>query len=142
MYITQADYKSRLPDEDYTLLVGHDEQARIECERRAIGDAKSYLMERYNTDLIFERTGEERDPLVLGAVLDIALVYLWERVSNLNVPNVRRMAMERAMKLLKEVGEGSRYLDLPMRPDPESGEPVRTASLAVASNAKRKWRRP
>ena len=100
-----------------------DDATVLQCIEAAVGEMKSYLASRYDTEAIFSATGESRDPLVLE---DTKVVAVWNliRLSNSELIYQQwRERYDRVIDVMKQVADGSIAPALPIATDTE-GNPV------------------
>lgn len=116
MYLQQHELHTHLRLESITAITRDDPALAESAIDGAIAEAKGYLA-RYDTDAIFQATGNQRNQLLLIFVKDIAA---WHLINIVN-PNIdlklRKERYERAIAWLKDVQRGNVEPDLPQAPD-------------------------
>ena len=67
-FLTELDYKSQIKDEHLAVVTGADPDERIRSEAAALGEMKSYLRTKYDTDKIFidVRKWDENVAYIIG----------------------------------------------------------------------------
>lgn len=135
MFVTIEEISTHLYEETITAISGDDETLLLAAISGAQAEAKGYLS-AYDTDAIFSATGDDRDPLLLIWVKDLA-VFHYINIAN---PAVNYEARERrynaAIAWLKGVQKGTIVPDLPVRITPEGVEENATL-FRFGSNPKR-----
>jgi hypothetical protein len=127
MFVTIEEIHTHLYEETVTAISGDDETMLAAAITGAQAEARGYL-HAFDTDAIFNATGDDRDPLLLIWVKDIA-VFHYINIAN---PAVNYEARER----LKGVQKGSIVPDLPVKTTPEGVEENATL-FRFGSNPKR-----
>lgn len=106
MYLTPEELKTHAYDEEISEIIRDDETIAYACIDMAIELATSKLMKHYNTADIFSAEGEQRNPLVLKIVKDIAV---WELIGLAN-PSIdypdKKYRYEQAVDWLTAVYKG------------------------------------
>lgn len=134
-YLTKAELNTHAKSEEIETIINGDETIALACIDIAIEYATSKLLKQYNTEEIFLTTGDQRNPLLLKIVKDIAL---WELIGLAN-PNIdyndKKFRYEQAVDWLESVYKGM-PTTLPLKEVPE-GEVADTTSFTYHSNAPR-----
>lgn len=136
-YLTPEEINSHLYGEIVAEIERH-ETNRPNLEKAitgAIGEAKSYLTQ-YDIAAIFGAEGDQRNPILLLYVKDIA-VWHFITICNAGVElELREKRYKQAIDFLKNVQSGKANPELPLRqsPDPNAGKEF----MAFGSNPKRK----
>ena len=106
MYLKVEELKTHAYDEIINAIIREDETIAHASIDIAIEFATSKLMKHYNTDEIFSQEGNDRNPLVLKVVKDIAI---WELIGLAN-PNInysdKKFRYEEAVGWLTAVYKG------------------------------------
>jgi len=135
MFVTPEEINTHLYEETLTAISGDDETMLAAALTGAQAEAKGYLS-AFDTDAIFAATNDDRDPLLLIWVKDIA-VFHYINIAN---PAVNYEARERrynaAIAWLKGVQKGSIVPDLPTKKTPE-GDNENATQFRFGSNPKR-----
>jgi phage gp36-like protein len=84
-----------------------------ELESMVIEEIKSYLHNRYDTDLIFSRTNKDRNYMLVRLVIDGILCLLFERVNSNEIPDSLQQRCDKNLEWLKAVAKGDISPDLP-----------------------------
>jgi len=135
MYITTSELDSHLRDETKQAIEGAQTRLLIMAIKGAETEAKGYL-HKYDINAIFEKTGEERDDLLLIWIKDIA-VWHYINIANPGVDfAVRERRYNAAITWLKGVQKGDIVPDFPLPVDDEGNE-ENTTPFLIGSNPKR-----
>ena len=82
-------------------------------ERMAIEEVSSYLTNLYDTEFTFNRTGTQRNYLIVRTVLDFMIYFLYERVNSNEMPESIKDRYKENKEYLTKVSEGKIVLNLP-----------------------------
>lgn len=151
MFATPQDLKNTIYEYQVDQITDGDESIVLQALMAAESEVKSYLMgndkkewldgrPRYDVDAVFNKTGPERNPLILAHVLTIAK---WRIAELCNVDFIYEKAKDRydrAVDYLKQLSAGKINLsDLPVLGDSENnpdGTVVQTNSWSYGSRLK------
>lgn len=115
-FLTATDYSPQIRAEILNIVKNTDEAlAQIELAGQA--EMESYLNARFDVANIFNKTGLDRNPIVLMYLVDIGLYHLHSSISPRNIPELRGIRYEAAINWLKMVATGKINPDLPILPD-------------------------
>lgn len=85
---------------------------------RAVGTVKTRLAQLYDMDEELGRTGDDRNMVLVGIAIDLAVFYLYQHPETM--PRHRYEAYKDSLALLKELGEGVGVLPgIPAAPPPD-----------------------
>lgn len=105
-YITPEELKTHAYDEEISAIIRDDETIALACIDMAVEFAESKLLKAYDTEAIFSKTGDERSPLLVKIIKDIAI---WELIGLAN-PSVdyedKKYRYDQAVSWLKDVYKG------------------------------------
>jgi hypothetical protein len=136
MYLNIDEIYTHLYEETVGAIGGNDERLLLAAISGAISESKGYL-HAFDLVEIFGRTGDERDPLLLIWLKDIAV---WHFI-NIARPavdyDVRERRYNAAIAWLKGVQEGDIIPDFPRPVSPDTGEAENTTGIKFSSNTKR-----
>lgn len=129
----QSDYKPAVHAEILDAVIRTDQPTLEMAEDRAIEEMKSYLSSRYDVDNIFNKTGADRNQLIVMFAIDITLYHLYSAINRMRTPVERVERYKRAIKWLEDVADGLiNPVGLPLILDPTTGEdtlnPIRWGS--------------
>ena len=116
-FLIEDDYKLQVRDYELDDITGYTEAIRLQSELAAQAEMESYLRDRYNVGIIFSKTADERNPLIVLYMIDIALYHLFSAVASRNVPQIRMDRYDAAVAWLKMVSKGQLNPDLPVNSD-------------------------
>lgn len=111
-YITAADIKARLQDKHLQQIVD-DMDIVNNAETTAIAVITDALYPKYDTDAIFDKSGEDRDPSIVRWVTTLVLYYLHERIPDKLVPDRIVKNYDDTLYYLLEVADGKKSVKLP-----------------------------
>ncbi len=111
-FITENDYDVQAREEILTLLDPSGSATNI-AERMAIDQIRQYLSGRYDCNVIFAATGDDRSYFIVMITIDIALYHLWSKRAPKKIPEHRAQRYQDALDWLKDVGTGKITTDLP-----------------------------
>lgn len=114
-FLTEADYSVQIRSEILNTVKNTDALPKAELAAQA--EMESYLSVRYDVANIFNKTNEERNPIVLMYLIDIVLYHIHSNNSPRNIPELRGIRYEAAINWLKMVANGDLNPDLPTLPD-------------------------
>lgn len=113
MFLQEEDYLAQIREEDLSDLT-ITEDIRQKAEAMAQEEICSYLDQRYDTAIVFFQTGDDRNPLIVMYYIDIALYHLFSNVTPRDVPDIRTIRYEKAIKWLEKVAAGRLNPTLPL----------------------------
>lgn len=132
MYIEPSELKTHAYDVKIKAIIQGDETIALACIDMAEELVISKLSKDYDTDLIFSQKGEDRSPLLMKIIKDIAI---WELIG-LSNPSVdyedKKYRYQQAMDWLTAVYKGM-HANLPKR----EKEDNKSGSFSLHSNPKR-----
>ncbi|MRM86592.1 phage protein Gp36 family protein, partial [Riemerella anatipestifer] len=106
MYIEIEELKTHCHEEELKAIIQGDETIALACIDMAIEFASTKLMKDYDVNEIFAKTGNERSPLLVKIIKDIAV---WE-IIGLENPSVdyqdKKFRYEQAVNWLNAVYKG------------------------------------
>ncbi|MDO7877367.1 DUF1320 family protein [Hymenobacter sp. ASUV-10] len=140
-FLTATDYGLQIRDEIRGLLTDGSDPLLQAAALAAQSEMESYLRGRFDVEAIFTRTGEERSPVVVMYLVDMALYHLHSRQNPRNVPQIRQDRYDNALNWLKMARKGTISTGLPLEnvtqpdgtPDPDNILP-RGGSLPKLTN--------
>ena len=131
-FLIEDDYKLQVRDYELDDITGYTEAIRLQSELAAQAEMESYLRDRYNVGIIFSKTADERNPLIVLYMIDIDLYHLFSSVAPRNVPQIRMDRYDAAVAWLKMVAKGQLNPDLPVNNDADG----KRIDSIVGSNTK------
>jgi phage gp36-like protein len=115
-YLTNKDFSLLIQDVNLQQIINENEAIRQQAELTAIGEARSYLIQKYLFDEELAKTGNARDPQLLNYIIDIALYHLHSRISPRNIPELRITRYDNAIAWLKMCALGEVTPKLEIQP--------------------------
>lgn len=117
MFLTAEDYNYLIKEDILGRIISHDQTQRISAELWAQELIESYLREKYDVAQVFNKTGTQRNALIMGIMMDLIIHKLHSRL-NVEIPTARIQAYETAMEWLNKVAKptqkGGISIDLPL----------------------------
>lgn len=105
-FITIEDYDASINAEILNAITRNDAAIIEVAEDRAIQEMEGYLVSRYDTNNIFNKTGTSRHKLILMFAIDIALYHLHSIHNPAKLPQLRQERYDRAIEWLRQVSKG------------------------------------
>lgn len=119
-FIQKEDYEAIIRDNRLDAVISMEDNKLDKAELRAIEFMRSYLSSRFDTEEIFNKTGTDRNPVIVGFCVDISLYYLHRLINPRKIPEHRKEAYDDAKEWLQSVSKGMvNPVGLPV---PEEGE--------------------
>lgn len=122
--ITIEDCIDEIKEQNLRLMVENDESIFDIARRKAIGRVKASLRKRYNIDLVFAQTGENRDDFLVELLVAITVYRIYPRAANGVNASKAREDYHNALIDLERIENGEKDLGLPRAPsevDPNTG---------------------
>lgn len=117
-FLNKIDYKDAIRESLLDDITEIDDEIIDMCEARAIGFIESYLNNRYDTVNIFNKTGNDRNPFILGITKDVTIFYMHRLNNWRKIPAARIEAYAEAKEWLQKVnGLQVNPRDLPLMED-------------------------
>ncbi|MEZ5195098.1 MAG: DUF1320 domain-containing protein [Bacteroidales bacterium] len=136
-FITLADYDAAIHNEILNAVTRQDDAILEIMEDQAVDEMTGYLEARYDTELIFSQTDDNRHNLIKMFCIDITLYHLHSIHNPIKFPQIRKDRYERAVKWLKEVQRGNISPNgLPFKENTD-GDQGGATSFIMSSNTKR-----
>lgn len=118
-YITSTDYSPYIRDGRLTQLIDNNPGLLDEVEATAIAIVKDALYSRYDVEVIFAQTDDDRHPQVVRWVLVLCLYFLHERLPDRLIPERVVKNYDDVMQTLTDIEDGKKSTDLPLLDPPE-----------------------
>lgn len=118
-FINKQDYFKQIKEEVFDQVTDDSTQIRLDAELAGQAEVESYLRDRFDVANIFNKTGEQRHPLILLYLIDIVLYHIHSRINPINIPDIRQVRYDNAIEWLKKVAKGEISPDLPIKEDEE-----------------------
>ena len=85
-YVTTNDYTLLIQDVNLQQIISSNVAIREQAELMAVGEARSYLIQKYKFDEELSKTTTARDPQLLNYIIDMVIYHLHSRISPRNIP--------------------------------------------------------
>lgn len=92
-------------------LEGKKELIRNRSEKAAIEEVNSFLHKKFETEKIYEKTGDERNETIVKLLVNITAWYFYSKLDSDQVPEVRQLRYAESIKELEQIANGIKYLD-------------------------------
>ncbi len=123
MFITDQDYQVVIGEQALKVVSQVSTENRANAETEAVEEIAGYLRPKYDTDAIFNTSGDDRNRLIVMYTCDIAIYHMAASVPQKMGMEIRKERYERAIKWLEGVQAGKIVPDLPLATD-ESVDPT------------------
>ena len=105
-YLINDDFDLLIQDANLQQIINSNEGIRQQAELVAIGEARSYLIQKYLFDEEIDKTGTDRDSQLLAYIIDLTLYHLHSRIAPRNIPQLRQTRYDNALAWLKMCAMG------------------------------------
>jgi hypothetical protein len=105
-FITRDDFAQCIDESVLDDITQVDDNKLSSAVSFAIRYAEGMLNARFDAATIFNQTGTDRDDVILGHVLDIAIYRLHSRINPRKIPKFRKENMEMAKEWFEMVNDG------------------------------------
>jgi phage gp36-like protein len=117
IFLTDADFKKQIKTDILSAVIQADTQILNDAERATIAEITSYIALRYDAANVFNKTGDNRNALIVMFAVDILLYHIHSRLMGKETPEIRDIRYSDAIKWLKMVNAGEIFIDLPLKPN-------------------------
>ncbi len=131
MFITIQDIYLLILPEELNEIVRGDNLLIHTGIAAAIQEADMYLFDSFQTDIIFTKTGTDRNQMLVNICADIALYFITARCQAGQDIDDRKARYDRAINILKAIMKSETYTNL------ERKTPTAQVHIAYGSNTKR-----
>lgn len=114
-YITKQDYITNIRDARLDEIIDLDDTLLDLAEVAAEAQVRDLLYQRYDTGIIFSKTGDARHMQVVEWMKHIVLYKIYERIDDELLPDRIVKNYDDTMGHLEKLNEGKRTADLPRR---------------------------
>lgn len=115
MFLTKADLYTKILQEELDEITRADNTLVNQALSAAEAEARTYLYDTFDVDVIFGATGANRHSLLMDMVADIAIYLLVARLQSGQDIDDRTTRYNRAIAWLKSAAKTDLYNDLPRR---------------------------
>jgi len=84
-------------------------------EKYAISEIDGYISGKYNTDVMFAKRNDKRNPYLISLVIDIMLFQLYARTTSDNIPEIKTSKYAKAIEYLENVAKGKITPNYPVK---------------------------
>lgn len=121
-FLQLSDYKKQIRQSVLKVLTDEDDNTLHDAELTAQEEMEGYLNKRFDVGKIFSLDQEvsDRKRVIVMYLIDLTLYHLHSNITPNNIPEIRYLRYERALKWLDKVLDGKITPDLPLI---ESDEP-------------------
>jgi hypothetical protein len=102
-FIDKTDYADHIRNGYLDQITQATDSKLDKAESKAIAYMKGFLSSRYDVEQIFNKTGDNRDPIILSLAIDITLFNLHKLINYNKIPKFRVDAYNEAKEWLKGV---------------------------------------
>lgn len=131
-FIAKSDYAEHINNNVLDAITQTTDSKLDEAETRAIELMKGYLSARYLVDEIFNKTGSNRNPVIVMYAIDLALYFIHSLINFRKIPDYRKERYNAAVEWLEKVNAGE--INPPGLPVPDTGD---KDYILYGSNTKR-----
>jgi phage gp36-like protein len=131
-FILEADYSFQIRNEIKGVIAGAESNALSKAELAAQAEMESYLNNRYDVATEFAKTDDERNPVLVMYLIDMALYHLHSKQPGRNIPQIRIDRYDTAIDWLSKVAKG----DLNPNLAEKTGDEVPNYQVRVGGNEK------
>lgn len=133
MFVDTNDYLSVIDARSLQVLESEITDLRSQSEQRAIELISSYLRNRYDVNVIFAATGDQRNSAVVSWVVDISLYNMTSRVPGRMSGDLRKERYDNVVSELRAIAKGEITPGLTvLNADP--GNPIKFGSQKQYNN--------
>jgi phage gp36-like protein len=135
IFLTTPDMDVQIRTEVTNVITNNNSVSIDKAERAAIEEMQSYLRGRYDVANIFNKSGNNRNPMIVMYLIDMMVYHLHSATSARNIPELRGKRYDDAISWLKSVAADRLNPDLPIKAGEESG------NIKLGGNPKviRRW---
>lgn len=112
-FLTKTDFETYIKEPALNQVTSFNDTLLTEAQLSAQAEMESYLRIRYDVANIFNKTGAQRNPIVVTYLIDLTLYHLFSRIDGRRIPELRIDRYNNAIMWLDKVAEGKLTPDLP-----------------------------
>jgi len=113
-FITQDDYKVQITTFNLEDMIENDSTILESAEIDAIAEVKTALFQKYDTESIFDKEGDNRDMFVVKLCKYLVIFELHKRLL-MDIPDIVQNEADFARDQLYKIASGKIALDLPIK---------------------------
>lgn len=120
IWLTEQDLRKQIRNSVLAQIIEQDASILHEAELATLSEIESYLRARFDVNQIWNKTGEERNALLVMYAIDILLYHIHSRINPNQIPEIRVRRYDNALEWLKAVAKGTLSPNLPLLANNES----------------------
>lgn len=132
MFLEKQELKTKVPIDIIDLITASDDSTVVQIIKENIDTMKTYIFKYFDTDAIFNTTGEQRSKVILKHLKSLVIADLYE-IRSSEIPRATELKYNEAMRWLEKVGKGEIQPNLPPKIDTKKGN-ENTTFLKLGSN--------
>lgn len=113
-FLNDNDYKTLIKDDILQSVHDNTPVLLSEVELMAQAEIESYLNQKFDVANIFNKTGADRNALIVMYMIDIVLYHVHARINPRMIPDIRKDRYDIAISWLDKVATGKLTPDLPV----------------------------
>lgn len=113
MYLVESDFESQIKLDILDKITQNNASIVYDAERKTIAEMDAYLRTRYDVVQVWNKSGEDRNALLVMYGVDIFLYHIHSRLNPRQIPDIRGIRYDAAIAFLKDVAKSVLSLDLP-----------------------------
>lgn len=135
-FLTEKDYQVQIRTWIKNYISNNDTELLELAEQSAQEEMETYLNNRYDVGKIFDMQlpKSDRSQLIVMYMVDIAVYHLHTNVTPNDIPEIRQLRYNNALRWLNKVNKGSLNPDLPLLKN-EDGDPEAANALHFFGNS-------
>jgi len=120
-FIQTTDYNKQIRAQILGIITSDDTDTLHDAEQAAQEEMESYLRTRFDVGVIFdlEQLPEDRKKIIVMYIVDMAVYHLHSNITPDNIPEIRELRYQRALKWLQKVADGKLTPNLPVIDNPD-----------------------
>lgn len=136
-FLTTTDYKLFIQDAILNQIIDNDPTLKTEMELKARAEIESWLSGRFNTNTIFNASGNARNQALVMYMVDIVIYHLLSRIRHDDIPQHRKDRYNAAMLWVENAATGKINTNLPVLTD--SNGTVQFPRMGGNDKTSHKW---
>lgn len=113
IYLVESDFESQIKLDILDKITQNNASIVYDAERKTIAEMDAYLRTRYDVAQVWNKSGEDRNALLVMYGVDIFLYHIHSRLNPRQIPDIRGIRYDAAIAFLKDVAKSIISLDLP-----------------------------
>lgn len=115
-YIVIADLHASILEDELSEITRNNNALIEQQMNTAISEARAYLFDHYDVDVIFAQEGQDRNAALLQCVVDMSIYRIMARCQAGSYIDDRKDRYKAAIRWLRDLQKNEIYSDLPRRP--------------------------